>query len=59
MIEVIAHYCPQNHPCPVVRLCPVDAIEQEGNSAPKVDQESCIDCCACTNACRAFQGDCC
>lgn len=60
MIEIQGASCPQNHPCPVVRLCPVDAIQQEGHGLPVVDEEACICCCACTSACRVFQGgDCC
>jgi len=59
MIEIQASACPQNHPCPVVRLCPVEALKQDGYAAPEVDQEACIDCCACTSACQVFTGDCC
>jgi hypothetical protein len=37
MITVVKSYCPQNHPCPTVRLCPTGAIIQRGNAAPEVD----------------------
>ena len=43
--------CPQNHPCPSIRVCPVDALKQEGFSAPKVDQGKCIKCGKCIKFC--------
>jgi Fe-S-cluster-containing hydrogenase component 2 len=55
MITVIKSYCPQNHPCPTVRLCPVGAITQRGNGAPEVDQTKCTDCGRCASSCRAFR----
>jgi Fe-S-cluster-containing hydrogenase component 2 len=55
MILVDEASCPKNHPCPAVRMCPVDAIVQDTIfSAPRIDQEKCIDCGACTSACRTF-----
>ena len=55
MIAVNEYACPQNHPCPAVRSCPVDAIVQDDIfSAPRVDHELCTDCGACTMACRVF-----
>jgi ferredoxin len=48
---VIARRCPQNHPCPVVRLCPTGAIGQKGFAAPEIDMEKCIECGACTVSC--------
>lgn len=33
-ITVNKERCPQNHPCPVVRACPADAILQTGFNAP-------------------------
>lgn len=30
--------CPQNHPCPSVRVCPVGALIQKGFDAPQVDE---------------------
>ncbi len=56
MIVVDAAHCPKNHPCPAVRLCPVDAIVQDDIfSAPRIDHERCIECGACVSACRVFQ----
>ncbi|MDA3843280.1 MAG: 4Fe-4S binding protein [Candidatus Kapabacteria bacterium] len=54
MIEVITARCPQNHPCPAVHRCPVDAIVQNGYAAPSVDSDKCTDCGQCTYMCRAF-----
>jgi ferredoxin len=55
MIEVNVQACPQNHPCPAVRSCPVGAIIQDDiYSAPHIDHEFCTDCGACTQACRVF-----
>ena len=56
MIQVREEFCPQNHPCPVVNVCPVGAISQATPySPPMVDEELCTDCGACTNACSVFQ----
>lgn len=50
-LEVVNEKCPQNHPCPAVRVCPVRALTQVGFSAPKVDIEKCIACGKCSNFC--------
>jgi len=50
-VNVIVRNCPQNHPCPSIRVCPVGALIQKGNSAPTVDKEKCIDCGQCTSYC--------
>lgn len=50
-MQVIKHRCPQNHPCPSVRVCPVDALSQQGFSAPDVDQDKCIECGKCVRFC--------
>ena len=55
MIAVNVHACPQNHPCPAVSYCPAGAIIQEDIfSAPRVDEELCTDCGACTQVCHVF-----
>ncbi len=54
MIVVRKEYCPQNHPCPTLKRCPVDAITQKGNAAPEVDDETCICCCKCVKSCQVF-----
>lgn len=50
-IRVIAERCPQNHPCPSVRVCPTAALTQEGNKAPVVDEAKCTDCGECAKRC--------
>ena len=43
--------CPQNHPCPAVDVCPVQALTQEGYGLPRIDGEGCIDCGDCVAYC--------
>ncbi len=43
--------CPQNHPCPSLRVCPAQALTQAGYQAPEVDQEKCIQCGNCVRFC--------
>ncbi|MDD4237686.1 MAG: 4Fe-4S binding protein [Desulfotomaculaceae bacterium] len=43
--------CPQNHPCPSIRVCPVGALLQNGFDAPVVDHEKCITCGKCVSFC--------
>ena len=50
-IQVHMSRCPQNHPCPSVRVCPVGALEQTGFEAPQVNKEKCIDCGKCVAFC--------
>lgn len=45
------NHCPQNHPCPSVKVCPVSALTQKGYAAPKVDKDSCIKCGKCVRFC--------
>ncbi|MFC1490228.1 4Fe-4S ferredoxin [Candidatus Latescibacterota bacterium] len=54
MIKIRKELCPQNHPCPTLRVCPVGAISQEGFAAPTIDDEKCICCCKCVTSCRVF-----
>lgn len=56
-IKVVEMRCPQNHPCPSVRVCPVGALQQSGFAAPVVDESKCIDCGECARMCprRALQ----
>ena len=51
MPAVIANRCPQDHPCPCVRVCPVGAISQQGFSEPKIEAENCTECGVCTSLC--------
>jgi len=50
-INVKKERCPQNHKCPAVKVCPVDALSQQGLAAPVVDAEKCIDCGKCAEVC--------
>lgn len=43
--------CPQNHPCPSVKVCPVGALSQNGYYAPAADQDKCIRCGKCVKFC--------
>ena len=50
-LKVNATRCPQNHPCPSVKICPVGALSQIGYAAPKVDMTKCIACGKCVQFC--------
>ena len=50
-LNVIKEKCPQNHKCPSVKICPVNALIQEGFNAPTVDHDKCIKCGKCANFC--------
>jgi Fe-S-cluster-containing hydrogenase component 2 len=43
--------CPQNHRCPILRICPVQAIAQDGNGLPTIDESKCTDCGKCVRYC--------
>ena len=51
IIRINAARCPQNHPCPSVRVCPVEALTQSGYRAPKADMDKCIKCGKCVRYC--------
>jgi len=51
MIVIDPRICPQDHECPLVRICPTEAISQEKVELPKVDQKKCIECMACVKKC--------
>lgn len=50
-LVVKVNRCPQNHTCPSVRVCPVDALTQKGYGAPVVDMNKCIKCGKCVRFC--------
>ena len=50
-LMIDAELCPQNHRCPLIRLCPVEAISQEGFSLPAIDPDLCIECGHCIEIC--------
>lgn len=43
--------CPQNHKCPAVNVCPVNALTQKDFEAPEINYEKCISCGKCSNFC--------
>jgi ferredoxin len=43
--------CPQNHRCPIIRVCPAQAIIQEGYRLPVIDESKCTDCGKCMKFC--------
>ena len=51
VVKVIVSRCPQNHKCPSVDICPVDALVQDGHNAPTVLEEKCIGCGKCSDFC--------
>ncbi len=57
MVTVHSQRCPQNHPCPSLRVCPTNAIVQHGYGAPTIDMDKCIDCGRCAQSCRVFSWD--
>jgi len=57
MIIVDKNLCPQNHRCPAIKVCPVNAISQTDFELPVIDITICIECKKCINFCpmRAIQ----
>ena len=54
-IVIQEQFCPKNHRCPVMSICPVTAISQKDSfSAPTVDEDLCIECQKCSRACGVF-----
>ena len=51
VIRVNRNRCPENHPCPSVRVCPVEALKQVRVSAPTADMDKCIKCGKCVRYC--------
>jgi len=51
VIRVSRSRCPENHPCPSVRVCPVEALKQVRFSAPTADMDKCIKCGKCVRYC--------
>lgn len=55
-IRVEEQFCPKNHSCPTLRVCPVGAIIQNSPfEAPKIDESKCTKCGLCLRTCMAFQ----
>ncbi len=51
ILNIIKDNCPQNHPCPAVKVCPVNALSQTDHNAPVVDLDKCIRCGKCSQFC--------
>jgi ferredoxin len=43
--------CPQNHRCPIIRVCPSAAIIQDGYGLPVIDTSKCTECGKCSKYC--------
>lgn len=43
--------CPQNHVCPLIAIYPVNAIHQNKDGLPVIDDEKCIRCGKCAKRC--------
>ena len=50
-VKVDKNICPHNHVCPLIKICPVEAISQGADGFPIVDEDLCIECGACVDAC--------
>ncbi len=56
-LKVNKNACPQNHRCPIIMVCPLGAITQNGNGLPIIDEDKCTECGKCIRYCpmRAVQ----
>lgn len=43
--------CPQNHQCPMIKICPVGAITQNSTELPIIDDNLCTECGKCVKLC--------
>ncbi|HEY9125379.1 MAG TPA: 4Fe-4S binding protein [Bacteroidales bacterium] len=50
-LTISPYACPQNHRCPIIRVCPVGAISQSGYGLPVIDEEKCTECGRCVRYC--------
>jgi Fe-S-cluster-containing hydrogenase component 2 len=50
-IVVDKNLCPQNHLCPAIKVCPVNAIKQDGFNLPIINENKCIKCKKCIMFC--------
>ena len=50
-LTIDAARCPQNHRCPLLAICPVGAITQQGYGLPVIVTEKCIECGKCVKFC--------
>jgi ferredoxin len=50
-MRVAQNKCPQDHKCPAIKVCEVQAISQNGYSLPVIDESICVDCGKCIEFC--------
>jgi ferredoxin len=43
--------CPANHRCPLINICPMDAISQINNGLPIINEDTCAGCMDCIGYC--------
>lgn len=51
MIQVDRNICPHDHVCPLIKLCPVEAISQDTDGYPVINYDLCIECGKCVRKC--------
>lgn len=52
MYHIDKNICPQDHLCPLIADCPVEAISQQTpNSLPVINNDACIECGLCAANC--------
>ena len=51
MIVVLPDRCPQDHICPLLKMCPQKAINQKEFKAPTINNEKCVECLICVENC--------
>jgi Fe-S-cluster-containing hydrogenase component 2 len=50
-LTINPNLCPQNHRCPIMSVCPMEAISQDGNGSPVIDDSKCAQCMDCVSSC--------
>lgn len=51
MIIVDRNLCPHDHVCPLIKICPKDAISQTADGYPVIDYALCVECGKCVAKC--------
>ena len=49
-LTINPNLCPQNHRCPIMSVCPMEAISQDGNGSPVIDDSKCAQCMDCVSS---------
>ena len=51
-LKIDPRICPQNHRCPLLSICPQEAISQIGyDGLPVIDASKCTECEECVKQC--------